>query len=107
MARYIAKNLVVAGVCERVTIQLSYAMGISSPISIMVDTHATAEVEEFKIEECITELFDLTPSGIIKTLDLLRPIYRKTACYGHFGRENENFRWEKTDRVKEIKEYLF
>ena len=106
MARYIAKNLVVAGVCERVTIQLSYAMGVSYPISIMVDTHSTAKVEESKIEKCIVELFDLTPSGIIKELDLLKPIYRKTACYGHFGRENENFRWEETDRVEEIRDYL-
>jgi S-adenosylmethionine synthetase len=106
MSRYIAKNLVVAEVCSRVTIQLSYAMGIVSPVSIMVDTHGTGKVEESKIEECIVNLFDLSPAGMIKELDLLKPIYRKTACYGHFGRENEGFAWEKRDRAEEIKKYL-
>jgi S-adenosylmethionine synthetase len=107
MARYIAKNLVVAGVCSRVTIQLSYAMGVSTPISLMVDTHGTGRVDELKIEECIVNLFDLTPNGIIKELNLLRPIYKKTACYGHFGREDEGFSWERLDRVDDIKNYLF
>jgi S-adenosylmethionine synthetase len=107
MARYIAKNLVVADVCSKVTIQLSYAMGISSPISIMVDTHGTGKVTESKIEDCITTLFDLSPAGMIKELDLLKPIYKKTACYGHFGRENMGFRWEETNRVDEIRECLF
>ncbi|NEW60173.1 methionine adenosyltransferase [Sulfurovum sp. bin170] len=107
MARYIAKNLVVAEVCSRVTIQISYAMGIVLPVSVMVDTHGTGKVEESKIEECIAELFDLSPAGMIKELDLLRPIYRKTACYGHFGRENIGFSWEETNRVEEIKSYLF
>jgi S-adenosylmethionine synthetase len=107
MARYIAKNLVVAGVCSRVTIQLSYAMGVSTPTSIMVNTHNTGRVEESTIERCILELFDLTPAGIIKELDLLKPIYKKTACYGHFGREDEGFSWERVDRVDEIKNYLF
>ena len=105
-ARYIAKNLVAAGACEKVTIQISYAIGIVQPVSIMVNTHETAIVDEEKIEMCIKELFDLSPKGIIKKLDLLRPIYRRTAVYGHFGRETDLFTWEKTNRVDEIKSYL-
>jgi S-adenosylmethionine synthetase len=73
----------------------------------MVDTHGTGKVDELKIEDCIVKLFDLTPAGIIRELDLLKPIYRKTACYGHFGREDEGFSWEKIDRVEEIRNYLF
>ncbi|MDD5371818.1 MAG: methionine adenosyltransferase [Sulfurimonas sp.] len=105
-ARHVAKNLVASGACDRVTIQVSYAIGIVQPISIMVDTHKTGKVDEKKIEECVKELFDLSPKGIIKSLDLLRPIYRKTAAYGHFGREDDDFTWEKTDRVQEIRDYL-
>jgi S-adenosylmethionine synthetase len=105
-ARWVAKNLVAAGVCDKVTIQIAYAIGVAEPVSIMVDTHDTAIVTEKKIEECIKELFDLSPRGIIKSLDLLRPIYRKTAAYGHFGREDKDFTWEQTDRVEEIKRYL-
>jgi S-adenosylmethionine synthetase len=82
-------------------------MGVSTPISLMVNTHGTGRVDELKIEECIVNLFDLTPDGIIKELNLLRPIYKKTACYGHFGREDEGFSWERLDRVDEIKNYLF
>ncbi|MFA5461002.1 MAG: methionine adenosyltransferase [Sulfurimonas sp.] len=104
--RHVAKNLVAAGVCDRVTIQIAYAIGISSPVSIMIDTHGTGTVEEKKIEECIKELFDLSPKGIIESLDLLRPIYRKTAAYGHFGREEEGFTWELTNRVEDIQKYL-
>ena len=104
--RHIAKNLVASGACERVTIQVSYAIGVVQPTSIMVDTHGTGVVEEEKIEECVEELFDLSPKGIITSLDLLRPIYRKTASYGHFGREEEGFTWEVTNRVDEIKDYL-
>ncbi|HUH43491.1 MAG TPA: methionine adenosyltransferase [Sulfurimonas sp.] len=104
--RHVAKNLVAAGVCDRVTIQIAYAIGISEPVSIMIDTHGTGTVEEKKIEECIKELFDLSPKGIIESLDLLRPIYRKTAAYGHFGREEEGFTWELTDRVEDIQKYL-
>ena len=106
MARYIAKNMVASGVAERITIQIAYAIGIVQPVSIMVDTHGTSQIKESKIEACIDELFDLTPAGIIKELDLLRPIYKKTASYGHFGRENVGFKWEKTERVDEIKSYL-
>ncbi len=105
-ARHIAKNLVAAGAATKVTIQISYAIGVVEPISIMVDTNGTAVVDEEKIEQCVENLFDLTPAGIIKALDLLRPIYRKTASYGHFGREDEDFTWEKLDRVGDIKNYL-
>lgn len=105
-ARYVAKNLVAAGVAERVTIQVAYAIGVVQPVSIMVDTHGTSEIEESKIEACVEELFDLSPAGIIKELDLLRPIYKKTAAYGHFGREDVGFTWEMTNRVDEIKSYL-
>jgi len=105
-ARHVAKNLVAAGACDRVTIQIAYAIGVVEPVSIYVDTHNTAVVDEAKIVSCIKELFDLTPRGIIESLDLLRPIYRKTAAYGHFGREEENFSWEKLDRVDEIRSCL-
>jgi len=105
-ARHVAKNLVAAGAAEKVTIQIAYAIGVVKPISIMVDTEGTAKVEESSIEACVKALFDLTPAGIIRSLDLLRPIYRKTAAYGHFGREDESFTWEKLDRVNEIKAYL-
>lgn len=105
-ARHIAKNFVAAGACEKITIQISYAIGIVQPVSIMVNTHNTAVVEEEKIEECIKELFDLSPKGIIESLDLFRPIYRKTAAYGHFGRDEELFTWERLDRKDEIKSYL-
>jgi S-adenosylmethionine synthetase len=105
-ARYVAKNLVASGVAERVSIQIAYAIGVVEPVSIMIDTHNTAVVEESKIEACVKELFNLSPAGIIKELDLLKPIYRKTAAYGHFGREDEGFTWEMTNRVDEIKSYL-
>ena len=106
-ARYVAKNLVASDACERATIQIAYAIGVAKPVSIYVDTHGTNKVEESKIISCVEELFDLTPQGIINELDLLRPIYRKTAAYGHFGREDEGFSWERVDRVDEIKNYLF
>jgi len=105
-ARYVAKNLVAAGAAEKVTIQIAYAIGVVEPVSIMVDTHGTAKVPESDIESCVAELFDLTPAGIIKELDLLRPIYRKTAAYGHFGRNEPDFTWERTDKTSEIKSYL-
>jgi S-adenosylmethionine synthetase len=106
MARYIAKNLVAAGVCDKATIQLAYAIGVVEPVSILVDTHNTAYVDESKLEACVREFFRLTPRGIIESLDLLRPIYRQTAAYGHFGRELETFSWEKTDKVSHIKDYF-
>jgi len=106
MARYIAKNLVKAGVSERLTLQIAYAIGVSKPVSIMVDTHGTSSIDNLEIERAIREIFDLTPLGIIRELDLLKPIYKKTASYGHFGRENMGFSWEETNRVDEIKSYL-
>ena len=106
MARYIAKNLVKAGVSEKLTIQIAYAIGVSKPISIMVNTHGTSSIDNLEIERCIREIFDLTPLGIIGELDLLKPIYRKTASYGHFGRENMGFIWEETNKIDEIKSYL-
>ncbi|MEA2074055.1 MAG: methionine adenosyltransferase [Campylobacterota bacterium] len=105
-ARHVAKNLVAAGACDKATIQVAYAIGVVQPVSILVDTHGTGKVSEEKIEACVKELFDLSPAGIIDSLDLLRPIYRKTAAYGHFGRTEETFSWEKTDRAQEIKSYL-
>lgn len=105
-ARYIAKNLVAAEVCDKATIQISYAIGVVQPVSIMVNTHGTSIVDEEKIEACVKALFDLSPKGIISELNLLRPIYRRTASYGHFGREEDLFTWEKTDKVDEIKSYL-
>ncbi len=105
-ARWVAKNLVAAGAAERVTIQIAYAIGVVEPVSIMVDTHGTGRVEEHRIEACVTELFDLTPAGIIRELDLLRPIYRKTAAYGHFGRQEPEFTWERTDKVEAIRSHL-
>ncbi|MBQ7159180.1 MAG: methionine adenosyltransferase [Treponema sp.] len=101
MARYIAKNVVAAGLADRCEVQLAYAIGVPFPVSIMVDTFGTGKVEDFKISEAVKEVFDCTPAGIIKTLDLKRPIYRPTASYGHFGR-NE-FSWEKTDKIDALK----
>jgi len=105
MARYIAKNLVGAGVSDKITVQLAYAIGISSPISVMIDTHSN-NIDNKTVEKMVKEMFDLTPSGIIKTLNLLKPIYRKTSIYGHFGREGDEFRWEQLDMVDEVKRYL-
>jgi len=105
-ARYVAKNLVAAGACDKATIQVAYAIGVVQPVSILVDTHGTGKVGEDRIEACVKELFDLSPAGIIEELDLLKPRYRKTAAYGHFGREDANFTWEQTTRVDEIKSYL-
>jgi S-adenosylmethionine synthetase len=106
MARYIAKNLVAADICDEATIQLAYAIGVVEPVSVLVDTHGTSKVDESRLESCVREIFSLTPKGIIKSLDLLKPIYRKTASYGHFGREDENFSWEKKDKVNDIKNYF-
>jgi len=105
-ARHVAKNLVASGACDKATIQVAYAIGVVQPVSIMVDTHGTGKVDESKIEECVKELFDLSPAGIIESLDLLKPIYRRTAAYGHFGREEEGFTWEETNRADEIKSFL-
>ncbi len=105
-ARHIAKNLVASGACDKATIQIAYAIGVAKPVSILVNAHGTEKVPEEKLEACVKDLFDLTPKGIIESLDLLRPIYRKTAAYGHFGRELPEFSWEKRDKVDAIREYL-
>ncbi len=106
MARYIAKNLVASKVSEKVTIQLAYAIGVVEPVSIYVDTHGTCHVDETKLESCVREIFKLTPKGIIESLDLLKPRYLKTASYGHFGRDEDEFSWEKLDKVEDIKSYF-
>lgn len=103
MARYVAKNVVAAGLTKRCMIQLSYVIGKPEPLSVMVDTFGTSKVSEDKILELILDNFDLTPRGIIKKLDLLRPIYQKTACYGHFGRTEHEFSWERLDMVETLK----
>ena len=102
-ARWVAKNVVAAGLANRCEVELAYAIGVSKPLSIMVDTFGTAHVAEDKIVEAVEKTFDLRPGAIIRDLDLRRPIYEKTAAYGHFGREDPDFTWEKTDRVKELK----
>jgi S-adenosylmethionine synthetase len=102
MARYIAKNIVAANLAEKCQIELAYVIGGAEPVSIGVCTFGTGRVPEEKIMKIIPRVFELTPGGIIKQLDLLRPIYRKTSCYGHFGRELPEFTWEKKDKVKEI-----
>lgn len=105
-ARYVAKNLVAAGLADRCEIQLSYAIGVAQPTSIMVDTFGTGKVSDEKLVEIIRENFDLRPAGIIKMLDLRRPIYRQTAAYGHFGRDDLNLPWEALDKAEELKKYL-
>ncbi len=102
MARYIAKNLVAAKLCERCEVQLAYAIGVAEPVSILVDTYGTGKLPQEKMVELVRKHFDMTPRGIIKTLDLKRPIYRKTAAYGHFGRTEPEFTWEKTDIAKKL-----
>ncbi|MDO4798595.1 MAG: methionine adenosyltransferase [Coriobacteriales bacterium] len=101
-ARWVAKNVVAAGLARRCEVQLAYAIGISEPVSVMVDTFGTATVDERKLEAAIGKVFDLRPGAIIRDLDLRRPIFQKTAAYGHFGREDADFTWEKTDRVDEL-----
>lgn len=106
MARYIAKNVVAAGLCKKCQIQLSYAIGVAHPTSILVDTFGTSTVSEEKIANAISKVFDLTPKGIIKSLDLKRPIYKQTAAYGHFGRTDIDLPWEHLDKIEEIKKNL-
>lgn len=105
-ARYIAKNVVAAGLAKKCEIGLSYAIGVAKPTSVMVDTFGTGVFDDNKLEEIILKHFDPRPAAIIKELDLIRPIYKKTASYGHFGREDLDLPWEKTDRVEVLKEYL-
>ena len=105
-ARYVAKNIVAAGLADRCEIQLSYAIGVARPTSINVDTFGTGKVSDSKLVEIIRENFDLRPAGIIRMLDLRRPIYKQTAAYGHFGRTDLDLPWEKTDKAEELKKYL-
>ena len=105
-ARYVAKNIVAAGLAEKCEIQLSYAIGVAQPTSVMVDTFGTGKIADDKLVEIVRENFDLRPAGIIKMLDLRRPIYRGTAAYGHFGRTDLNLPWEATDKVDVLKKYL-
>ena len=105
-ARYVAKNIVAAGLADKCEIQLSYAIGVAHPTSIMVDTFGTGKVSNEKLVEIIRENFDLRPAGIIKMLDLRRPIYKQTAAYGHFGRHDVDLPWEQLDRVEDLKKYL-
>ena len=105
-ARYVAKNIVAAGLADRCEIQLSYAIGVAHPTSIMVETEGTGKVSDEKLVEIIRDNFDLRPAGIIKMLDLRRPIYKQTAAYGHFGRTDVDLPWEKLDKVEDLKKYL-
>jgi S-adenosylmethionine synthetase len=103
ISRYIAKNIVAAGIGDRVEVQLAYAIGVPEPVSILIDTFGTGKVEEEKIVKLVRNNFDLTPKGIIDHLRLRRPIYKKTAAYGHFGKTDPDFTWEHTDKAETLK----
>ncbi|CRZ35640.1 methionine adenosyltransferase [Herbinix hemicellulosilytica] len=105
-ARYVAKNIVAAGLAKRCEVQLSYAIGVAEPTSVMIDTFGTSKLPDEKLVEIVRKHFDLRPAGIIKMLDLRRPIFKKTAAYGHFGRNDADFTWERTDKAEELKVYL-
>ena len=102
--RYVAKNIVAAGLADRCEIQVSYAIGVAEPTSIYIETFGTAKIDEDRIAKLVSEHFDLRPHAIIEMLDLIKPIYRKTAAYGHFGREDEGFSWERTDKAEALRE---
>ena len=106
MARYVAKNIVAAGIAEKCLVELSYVIGGIEPLSVNIDCFDRAKISEEKIEKIVRKVFKLSPAGMIKHLNLLRPIYQKTACFGHFGRNDNDFTWEKTDKIKEIKNQL-
>lgn len=103
MARYIAKNVVAAGLATRCTVQLAYAIGVAEPVSVLIDTHGTGTIDDERIADIVRENFTLTPKAIIETLDLRRPIYKATARFGHFGRANDEFTWEKTDKAEALR----
>ena len=105
-ARYVAKNIVAAGLADKCEIQLAYAIGVAHPTSVQIDTFGTGRLPSEKLAEIVREHFDLTPAGIIQMLDLRRPIYKRTAAYGHFGREEEGFPWERTDKAEALRKYL-
>jgi S-adenosylmethionine synthetase len=104
MARHVAKNIVAAGLAERAQVQVAYAIGVADPVSVMVETFGTGKVPSSKLEQMVRRHFDFTPAGIIKYLNLRRPIYKKTAAFGHFGRNEPEFTWERTDRVKDLRD---
>ncbi len=106
MARYVAKNIVAAGLAKKCELQVSYAIGVARPVSIMVDTFGTGKYSDNEIAEAVNIIFDLRPSAIINHLDLKKPIYQKLAAYGHMGREDLDVKWEKTDKVNELKQYF-
>lgn len=106
MARYIAKNVVAAGLADKCTVQLAYAIGVAEPVSVLVDSHGTGKVDDERIADVVRENFTLTPKAIIETLDLRRPIYKATARFGHFGRANDEFSWEKTDKAEALRSSL-
>jgi len=104
MCRYIAKNLVAAGLADRCEVQLAYAIGVAEPVSVLVDTFGTSKLDERTLEQLVRDHFQLTPKGIIESLRLRRPIYKKTAAYGHFGRKDPDFSWEATDKAVKLRE---
>ncbi|HSR35777.1 MAG TPA: methionine adenosyltransferase domain-containing protein, partial [Desulfurivibrionaceae bacterium] len=104
MGRYVAKNLVASGLCERCEVQVAYAIGVAEPVSINVNSFGTGKVSEERLAEMVRECFEMRPRAIIEQLDLLHPIYQKTAAYGHFGRELPEFTWEQTDKATELKQ---
>ena len=103
MARYVAKNVVAAGIASRCEVQLAYAIGVAEPVSVMINTFGTGKIGEEKIVKLVRESFDLTPGGIIEKLKLRRPIYKRTAAYGHFGRDEDGFTWEEIDMADALK----
>jgi S-adenosylmethionine synthetase len=103
MARYVAKNIVAAGLADRCLVQLAYAIGVADPVSVLVDTHGTGRLSEGQLAKFVRDNFELTPRGIMEDLNLRRPIYKATAAYGHFGREENGFSWEKTDRAETLR----
>jgi S-adenosylmethionine synthetase len=103
MARYVAKNIVAAGLADRCLVQLAYAIGVAEPVSVMVDTKGTGRISENALANLVRKNFDLTPRGIMEELNLRRPVYQATAAYGHFGREEEGFTWEKSDKAESLR----
>ena len=104
MARYVAKNIVAADLADRVEVQVAYSIGVAEPVSLMIDTFGTGRIPDEKIQEMVVELFSFKPANMIKYLRLARPIYRKTACCGHFGRTDPDFTWEKTDMAETLRD---
>jgi S-adenosylmethionine synthetase len=103
MARYVAKNIVAAGLADRCLVQLAYAIGVADPVSVLVDTAGTGRISEAALAKLVRDNFELTPRGIIQDLNLRRPIYKATAAYGHFGRNEDGFTWEKTDKAETLR----